>query len=256
MYLRLSRLRRFTGGTSDGELGSIDTLYFDPEDWAVRFLAMNFGPQHEGLSSALVSPLQIRDLRVTDEEMELDPRHPIYRLVKGDRHRPLSPELTGAVVEHYELPRFWDGSGVWGEHSSPRELTNAASASGTDMRNDTGGGVRTEERVEAPPTVFPHHSLMGRGVFSPDSRLGVISDLLVDVEAWRIRYFIVWLQAPGESGEVLLSPFWVNGPPEKSRVTVPMTTEAIVSGPNFAPEELQPLDERILARYFGFLTEQ
>jgi hypothetical protein len=38
-------------------------------------------------------------------------------------------------------------------------------------------------------------------------------------------------------------------------MTVSITTEAILSGPNFTAEELQPLDERILARYFGFLTD-
>ncbi|MFP4113396.1 MAG: PRC-barrel domain-containing protein [Spirochaetota bacterium] len=255
MYLRLSRLRRFTGSTVRIDLGSVDTLYFDPDDWAVRFLSLGSRAKNQESVSPVVSPMQIRRLSADDELIEIDARHGVYRLEISDGHRPLDAGTTNRIADHYDLPVFWDGPDVWGEYASPRRL--AESAEHSDYR---AGALRTrrrtDQRTAVTPQLYPHNTLMGRGVFSPDGRLGVISDLLIDVNAWRIRYFIVWLQAPGETGEVLLSPFWVNGPPEKTKVTVPMTTEAIVNGPNFAPEDLEPLDERILARYFGFLTEQ
>ena len=252
MYLRLARLRRFSGHVSNGRLGSLETLYFDQDDWAVRFIAFSMSSPSGATSSALVSPLQIEGVDIEQERIELEAGHDVYRFASGDRRRPLPSEVTARIVQHYELPDFWDGSGVWGDHRIPGGLR---SAPGPQRRPSRGVSIM-EQEAQRPPRVFPHNLLMGRGVFSPDGRLGVISDLLIDPETWRIRYFIIWLQAPGENGEVLLSPFWVNGPPEKQKVTVPMTTEAIVSGPNFVPEDLEPLDEQILARYFGFLTEQ
>lgn len=241
MYMRLARLRRFAPRREREDTGHIDTLFVDPDDWAIRFVLVGADDPVREPDGWLLSPMHLLRLDPERERFDLALRgaEP-YRCPATDRHLRLSAEDTERIVAHYGLPVFWDGSGVWGEYDTPARLRDAPNGHAPAARS---------------PDLFPHTTLMGRPVFAPDGRLGVISDLLLDIVAWRVRYFIVWLQAPGESGEILLSPFWVNGPPEKPRVTVPMTTEAIVSGPTFAPEELEPLDEQILAHYFGFLTE-
>lgn len=242
-YRRLAQLRRFAATGSAGGRGHVDTLYFDTDDWAVRFFTIGRPDESHARPSPLVSPLHaVNASRDAGEELAVELRGEPYELVPGDRYATLPPELIERVTAHYELPEFWGGSRVWGDYATPGELRDA----------------QTVPLCEpgAPPQLHPHTVLMGRPVFAPDGRLGVVSDLLIDLDSWRIRYFIVWLQAPGESGEVLLSPFWVSGAPTRPRVTVPMTTEAIVSAPTFAAEELKPLDEQILASYFGFLHEQ
>ena len=242
MYLRFARLRRFSVRLEASDVGLIDTLYLDPEDWAVRLVALgDHGAAVGQRSVRLVSPMHVARLDERTERLDLalngtDP----YRSASTDRHASMSSEQLDAIDAYYGLPVFWNGTGVWGEYATPAELRDASNG---------------HAPTSSAPELFPHAMLMGRPVFAPDGRLGVISDLLLDLTAWRVRYLIVWVQAPGETGEILLSPFWVNGPPEKPRVTVPMTTEAIVSGPTFAAEELEPLDEQILARYFGFLKE-
>ena len=241
MYMRLARLRRFAPRLDRPDAGHIDTLYLDPEDWAIRFALVAGDDPAVEPDAWLVSPMHVSGLDRQHERFDLELRgaEP-YECQNTDRHLRLSADEIEAIAAHYGLPVFWDGAGVWGDYDTPERLRGAANGHAAAARS---------------PELFPHTTLMGRPVFAPDGRLGVISDLLLDMTAWRVRYFIVWLQAPGETGEILLSPFWVNGPPEKPRVTVPMTTETIVSGPTFAPEELEPLDERILAHYFGFLTE-
>lgn len=265
MYVRLARLRRFAASDPEAELGSIDTLYFDQDDWAVRLISL-LRRDRAGNDGVLISPIQVREVSLSDEQLRLRLDAGAYSHADpGQRHR-LDSAATTRVLEHYGLPEFWNGTRVWGDFTAPDELARGGSRraptdrtpadaepadSGPDSTEGEPAGGQT-----GPPQLFPHTMLMGRGVFAPDSRLGVISDLLVDIRTWRIRYLIVWVQAPGESGEILLSPYWVSGPPRRRRVTVPMTTEAIVSGPNFEPEELEPIDERILAHYYGFLTEQ
>ncbi|MFW6312632.1 MAG: hypothetical protein ACOC2N_01960 [Spirochaetota bacterium] len=246
MYIRLARLRRFTATTPRETLGNVDALYFDQEDWAVRFVSLTNRSGRAGLYSALVSPLCVSRIRPDEEALDVDLLAEAYELAQSELHKSIDPRATIGVLRHYRLPAFWRGERAWGDHASPAEL--ARSARKPDLING-------HPITDSPPKLYPHSMLMGREVFSPDGQLGVVSDLLVDLSTWRIRYFIVWLQAPGESGEVLLSPFWVNGPPQKPRVTVPMTTEAVVNGPNFVAEDLEPLDEQILARYFGFLKE-
>ncbi len=246
MYIRVARLRRFNAKSPSRRLGTVDSLYFDQEDWAVRFVSLTNRSGRTGQRSTLVSPLSVSRVCFDDETLNLDLSDEPYKLTQAELQQSIDPRKTVAVSRYYRLPAFWRGERAWGDCDSPAGLARAACES--DLIN--GHAV-----PDSPPDLYPHTMLMGREVFSPDGRLGVISDLLVDAQTWRIRYFIVWLQAPGETGEILLSPFWVNGPPQKPRVTVPMTTEAVVNGPNFAPEELEPLDEQILARYFGFLKE-
>ncbi|MFW5744334.1 MAG: PRC-barrel domain-containing protein [Spirochaetota bacterium] len=241
MYMRLARLRRFAARVNRRDAGNVDTLYLDPDDWAIRLILLGFDDSASRPDARLVSPMHLSAVDPGQERLKLALGDVgAYPCANSDRHLNLSPADVGAVVSHYGLPVFWNGSGVWGDYETPCALRAAAN------------GHRTVSRA---PELFPHTTLMGRPVFAPNGRLGVISDLLLDLSAWRVRYLVVWLQAPGETGEILLSPFWVNGAPEKPCVTVPMTTEAIVSGPNFAPEELEPLDEQILARYFGFIKE-
>ncbi len=190
----------------------------------------------------LVSPVSFSRVCVGKERIELvdDWRGCPVREVPAF----LSPRETAGAVRRCRVPSFWSGSGVWGDYRTPSPLRREAARRRYATAVDT-----------PPPVLYPHTVPLGREVFCIDGRLGVVSDLLIDVNAWRIRYFIVWLMAPGERGEALLSPFWVNGPPQKTRITAPMTTGTIVRGPTFVPEELEPLDEQILAHYYGFLTD-
>lgn len=241
-YRRLAQLRRFSAAGPAQGRGHVDTLYFDTDDWAIRFFTIGRPDESESRPSPLVSPLQTAGAAHGGEVLTIEMTHDPYELAQGDRYGRLPSDVTQSITSRYELPEFWGGSRVWGDYATPAELRDAPT-------------VPLGEPGPA-PELHPHTVLMGRPVFAPDGRLGVVSDLLIDLDSWRIRYFIVWLQAPGETGEVLLSPFWVSGPPRGPRVTVPMTTEAIVSAPTFMAEELRPLDEQILASYFGFLLEQ
>jgi hypothetical protein len=242
MYWRLARLRRFSVSSGRSSTGRVDTCYFDPEDWAIRFIAVVRATDGGESTTMLVSPLSFSHVAVGKERIELidDWRGTPVRGLPTF----LSPRETGRAVRQCRLPSFWCGSGVWGDYRTPSPL-----------RRDAAHGRTVAVAGQPPPALYPHTVPLGREVFCIDGRLGVVSDLLIDINAWRIRYFIVWVMAPGERGEALLSPFWVNGPPQKTRITAPMTTGTIVRGPTFVPEELEPLDEQILAHYYGFLRD-
>ena len=242
MYWRLARLRRFSVTSGRSATGRVDTCYFDPDDWAVRFIGVVRVAADNDPVAMLVSPLSVARVSVETERIELGDD---WRSLRVDELPAfVSPLETAHAVRHCRVPSFWSGSGVWGDYATPARL-----------RRVTARTPHAARIVSKAPALYPHTVPVGREVFCTDGRLGVVSDLLIDLDAWRIRYLIVWLMAPGESGEALLSPFWVNGPPQTNTITAPMTTGAIVRGPTFVPEQLEPLDERILAHYFGFLTD-
>lgn len=194
----------------------------------------------------MVSPLQVQEV---DDESEcvrtsVAPAK-VDEVPEAGNAPVLSPVTVQRTMDHFDLPPYWNGSAVWGDFDTPQQLFQE--------RGEPGSAPRAHAAGSEPAPLYRHDPLLGLIVDSPDAALGQISDLLLDLHSWRIRYLIVWPEAPDDGFEVLLSPYWVSGPPHRSRITVAITTETILSGPAFKPEELTEKDEALLARYYGFL---
>jgi hypothetical protein len=208
MYMRLALLRRFHGTLPSGEPGALETLFYDNDDWALR--ALSFRPEsRRGCQAFVASPMQVRSVDHEREELTLVVGDAPYRVDQYARYRAFSSEQTAGLYAYYDLPAFWTGSGVWGDAASPAELMVVpAGADSLGVRRTVfAGGRRYEsprpqaaEQASAPPPLHAHNRLMGRVVFAPDGRLGTISDLLIDLQTWRIRYLVVWVEAPGGGG--------------------------------------------------------
>ena len=97
--------------------------------------------------------------------------------------------------------------------------------------------------------------LMSLEVTSADGPLGDIADLAVDIVHWRVRYMVVRLTGDDDEEERLLSPFWTSIRSGSSHISVPMTKATVLNAPCFDPEDLTAFDERVLAKYYGFLVE-
>jgi sporulation protein YlmC with PRC-barrel domain len=59
MLRGISDLKRFTIAATDGQLGSVNDLYFDDRSWAVRYLVVDAGPWLPG-RRLCVSPISVR----------------------------------------------------------------------------------------------------------------------------------------------------------------------------------------------------
>ncbi len=53
--LRLQNLQHYTIGANDGEVGQVETVYFDDESWTVRYLVVDTGNWLSG-RKVLISP--------------------------------------------------------------------------------------------------------------------------------------------------------------------------------------------------------
>ena len=58
MLTKTTHLKGFVIRASDGELGTVDQLYFDDETWAIRYLTVETGGWLGG-RSVLISPISI-----------------------------------------------------------------------------------------------------------------------------------------------------------------------------------------------------
>jgi hypothetical protein len=115
MLRNVTRLKGFEIRARDGEFGTLDQLYFDDENWAIRYLVVNSGIWLNG-RLVLVSPIALRqtewesrrlDVALTKEQIENSPAI--------DTHKPVSRQHEAVYMGITVTPIIGVGpcSGVW-----------------------------------------------------------------------------------------------------------------------------------------------
>src|ERR1022692_4029952 len=95
---------------TDGELGTVDQLYFDDETWAIRYLTLETGGWLGG-RRVLISPMSIvhsdwqtkrLDVGLTKKQVEKSP--------DINTQQPLSRQHEAAFLAYYGYPYYWGGN--------------------------------------------------------------------------------------------------------------------------------------------------
>lgn len=122
MLINSKQLKGFSVRAEDGELGSVEQLYFDDDTWGVRYLILETGGWLGG-RSVLISPISIlnadwqaRQINVamTTKQVESSPN--------VDTHQPISRQHESAYLGYYGYPTYWGGPLMWGSASYPTGL--------------------------------------------------------------------------------------------------------------------------------------
>ena len=118
MLRNTTQLEGFTIRATDGELGTIDQLYFDDETWAIRYLTVE--PTWLGGRRVLISPISVvhtdwRDKRVdvalTKKQVENSPN------INTDK--PVSRQHELSYFGYYGYPYYWGGAFLGGPANYP-----------------------------------------------------------------------------------------------------------------------------------------
>ena len=113
MLRNTTQLEGFTIRATDGELGTVDQLYFDDETWAIRYLTV--ATTWLGGRRVLISPISVvhtdwRDKRVdvalTKKQVE---NSPII-----DTDKPISRQHEIMYSGYYGYPYYWGGAFLGG----------------------------------------------------------------------------------------------------------------------------------------------
>jgi uncharacterized protein YrrD len=227
---------------TDGELGTVDQLYFDDETWTIRYLTIDTGGWLGG-RQVLISPFAIvdadwrarrLDVALTKEQVEKSP--------DIDTQRPVSRQQESDYLGYYGYQGYWGGPYLWGSVPIP-----------------LGGLVAPRERV--PQSVknesFDCHlrsseAVIGYHIEASDGEVGHVEGFVVDEDAWAIRYIEVATRNWWPGKKVLMSPEWIERVswPE-SKVYVSLTREAIKHSPTYV--DSMPITREYENRlYFGY----
>ena len=123
MFTNTKDLKGLVIRATDGELGTVDQVYFDDETWAIRYFTVETGGWLGG-RQVLISPMSI--VGADWQSKRLDVALTMRQVEQGpdiDTHMPVSRQQEAAYLSYYGYPYYWEGPYTWGPAFSPAGLS-------------------------------------------------------------------------------------------------------------------------------------
>jgi sporulation protein YlmC with PRC-barrel domain len=220
---------------TDGDIGTVDDLYFDDERWTVRYLVVDTGSWLTG-RKVLISPRAIGEVdwdakalpvQLTKSQVEKSP--------DVDTRKPVSRQHEAEHLGYYEYPFYWGGSGLWGMGEYPGDLSSQTAIESQ---------LRANESKLAPAGSADSHlqsanAVIGYHISATDGEIGHVDDMLIDERTWAIRELIVDTSNWWGGHKVLIAPSAISSVSwSDAKVIVDLTRADIQKARTFQPAAL------------------
>jgi uncharacterized protein YrrD len=187
-----SRLIGKTINALDGEIGSVDDLYFDDQTWSVRYLVVDTGKWLPGRKvlvapEAIVKPWHHQPAiaaKLTTEQVRSSP--------DMETATPLSRAAEELLYRHYQWTPYWD-------------LTIAPIPPALSDEEDRQEGGKTAPSL-VDVTLRSANELSGYHVQAGDGEVRQVKDLLLDDDLSRILFLVVEVKEWLFGKKVLVGP--------------------------------------------------
>jgi uncharacterized protein YrrD len=239
---------------SDGEVGKVDHLLFDDQDWVVRHVAVKTGNWLFG-KTVLLPPGLIRDIRWEAREFAVPlTMSQIEKSPDVDSDEPVSRMLESKIYDHYQLPYYWGMTSAWGMSTylgtmgGPTALIRPVHSQPSELQKETQPPLRESElHLRSSTEVF------GYRVHAPEGSFGHVSDFVLDTTTWAIRYVAVDVRGIVRRHSILLPRECVESVSwDEQRIHVSRSEEDIASAPVFHENRfLDRETEEKVFEYFG-----
>ena len=228
MFTNTKDLKGLVVRATDGELGTVEQLYFDDETWAIRYIAVDTGGWLGG-RKVLISPYSViyadwpekrLDVALTKRQVQNSP--------DIDTHKPVSRQHEAACLGYYGYPDYWDGPYMWGPALYPSGLGGGGMTYSTEALPERVQRQPADSHLRSTEVVTGYH------IDAKDGEIGHVDGFMVDDEAWAIRYIEVATNNFWPGKKVLLSPAWVERVSwDRSKVYVSLTRDVIKNCPEY-----------------------
>lgn len=229
MQAVIQTIHGYTVQATDGEVGKVETLYFDDETWAIRYLVVNVGswllPDQILLAPVAVTNIDREDetifVALTKEQVKNSPNI--------DEERPVSRQYEVTLHDHYNWSPYWLGAPAYSDGlTAPDTAAIERQPKFADETAVASQAAESDNHLRSTDEVEGYH------IHAADGEIGHIEKFLVDTEFWFIRYLVIdtknWL--PGK--KVIVAPDWIEEIKWVEReVSVNMTRESIEASPEY-----------------------
>jgi hypothetical protein len=178
MLQKLKDLRGDRIAASDGDIGTLEALYFDDREWRVRYLVVDTGGWLSG-RKVLIPPLAIHREKSTKRALAVAlSRAEVERSPGIDADKPVSRKYEEAYARLYGVPLYWTAS----DEGSLR----------TDERSFERGRRLEDAKQEAASSHLRSSSqVTGYAVRASDGRIGHVDDMRVNDGDWVIVDLVI-----------------------------------------------------------------
>jgi uncharacterized protein YrrD len=199
VFKNLRDLEGFRLAAEDGEIGHVTDLYFEDDEWVVRYLVVATGSWLFG-KKVLISPNAVELIKWDDQCIKVGlTMEQVRNSPDIDTDRPISRQQEAEYHLYYNFPPYWGGVALWGRYDQPRgqEPTEDESASAAQDRDY---GAEWDSHLRSAREV------RGYRIVATDGEVGHLDNFLMDPDTWAIRYLVIntggWLK----KHEVLFTP--------------------------------------------------
>ena len=252
MLYSAKEMEGYTLGASDGDIGGIESFYFDDQQWTVRYVVADTGSWLSG-RSVLIPPIAFGLLDRASKRIEVNlTREQIEKSPDADTKKPISRQYEAGYFNYYGWPYYWQGPGLWGYAGLPKAVTSPQRAPGSEQE----AAVQTlhREGENGDPHLRSTQEVKTYAIHASNGELGHAEDFLIEEETWTIRYLVVDTTSWWPSGRVVISPRWVKDiRMRENAVEVAMTKEALKGAP---PYEAHLLDRPYEVRLHDYHNQQ
>jgi sporulation protein YlmC with PRC-barrel domain len=238
-----SGFKGLTIAATDGDIGSVNDLYFDDLSWTIRYLVVDTGTWLPG-RQVLISPLSVR--RVDDKILVDLTRNQVQNSPPVEADKPVNRQQEEAIARYYDQRYYWEGPYRWGLLAYPGmppvpTAPIPADAMGEEM------AARERETPSGDPTLRSSRDVTGYYIAALDGEIGHVDDFLVEDRAWAIRYLLVATRNWWPGKKVLISPEWIKTVSwADSQVQVDLRRDEIKAAPEYDPS--RPFDREYESR--------
>ena len=224
---------------TDGAIGSVKEVYFDDEQWVVRYLEVDAGGWL-ARRSVLISPYAVKFIAWDTRAIAVNlTRDQVQRSPDIDTDKPVSRQREAEYHHYYDYPQYWPYSAYWAWGAIPLVIPPNA-----QVRAEAEAHRRADAAFDsADAHLRSSTAVTGYRIQASDQLIGHVADFLFDEETWAIRYLIVdthnWL--PGK--HVLVAPEWTRAVNWGERtVSIALTRAEIERSPEYDPHHLPSPD--------------
>jgi sporulation protein YlmC with PRC-barrel domain len=177
----------------DGEIGQVDQVYFDDEDWRVRYFVVDTGGWLSG-RKVLISPVSIDRSKSSEHAIAVAlSRDQVEHSPGVDADKPVDRQYEEAYARYYGYSLYW----------APPEAAGMPTVERSDKRARL---LKEAERKASESHLCSSDEVIGYAIHAADGPIGHVDDVRVDDRNWAVSDLVVdtrdWL--PGK--KVLVPP--------------------------------------------------
>lgn len=183
MKINANSLLDFSLQATDGEIGTVETMYFDDETWTIRYLVVKTGSWLSG-RKVLISPeavlkgswgSNLLPVNLTKEQVSSSPNI--------DTDKPVSRQQEAELFTYYPWQNYWSGGlyvgGIWDIAYPVTSMANPSSDINDQPQQDKNEHLRSTEHVA------------GYTIQAIDGDIGHVKDFIIDDQTWQLLFLVV-----------------------------------------------------------------